>query len=301
MQTLMAYLRLMRPANLPTALADIWLGYAASGSLLKFSGFFNYTPIDFVDFHWLCWATLGLYAGGVVMNDVFDYALDKVERPERPLPSGKASRPGATMLGFALLAGGIGAAAQVNFLSFYLALAIAGAVLLYDGLAKHHVFLGPFTMGLCRAGNLALGISLVPERLAQVWFLLLIPLLFIGAVTLVSQGEVHGGTKKPLWLAALLYLIVALMVLGLGLWSKFHLLWALPFLLLWLAWVLPPLWKALRTLEARYLMKAVKAGVLSLIILDASLAAGFVGVEFGVLTLGLLPLSLALARAFAVT
>ncbi|MEM0982243.1 MAG: polyprenyltransferase, partial [Cyanobacteria bacterium P01_H01_bin.58] len=45
----------------------------------------------------------------------------------------------------------------------------------------------------------------------------------------------------------------------------------------------------------------VKSGVLSLIVLDAAIAAGFAGWPYGLAVLALLPLSIVLARMFAVT
>jgi len=47
--------------------------------------------------------------------------------------------------------------------------------------------------------------------------------------------------------------------------------------------------------------RAVRAGVLSLIVLDAALAACFAGSLHGLAVLALWPLSLGLARLFAVT
>ncbi|NEP43227.1 MAG: UbiA family prenyltransferase, partial [Okeania sp. SIO2H7] len=79
-QSWWAYLQLMRPANIITAHADILVGYAASGAT------------DPYRLGWLLLATTGLYGDGVVFNDVFDAELDAIERPERPIPSDRASR-----------------------------------------------------------------------------------------------------------------------------------------------------------------------------------------------------------------
>jgi len=301
MTTLFAYLRLMRPANLLTAVADICLGYAASGLLLKFTGLFNYTPIDFIGFHWLIWATLGLYGGGVVFNDVFDYELDKKERPERSLPSGKASLLGATLLGIFLLIFGVFSASQVSWLSAGIAGLVVVLVLLYDSLAKHHVFFGPLVMGLCRGGNLALGMSIAPESLLTLWFLPLIPIVYIAAITLISRGEVHGGNRPALLLGFGMYVLVFLAIISLGFYPRYHLLFALPFGILFAFLILPPLRKAWIDLQAKNVFKAVKAGVLALIVLDATLSAGFAGWEYGLVVLLLLPISMFLARIFSVT
>ncbi len=301
MTTLFAYLRLMRPANLLTAVADICLGYAASGLLLKSSGLLNYTPINFIEFHWLILATLGLYGGGVVFNDVFDYELDKKERPERSLPSGKASLWGATLLGVFLLSFGVFSASQVSWLSAGIAVLVVFLVILYDSLAKHHVFFGPLVMGLCRGGNLALGMSIEPESLLLLWFLPLIPIVYIAAITLISRGEVQGGNRPALLLGFGMYVLVFLAIVGLGFYPRYYLLYALPFGILFGFLILPPLRKAWIDLQAKNVFKAVKAGVLALIVLDATLSAGFAGWEYGLLVLLLLPISMGLARIFAVT
>ena len=84
---LKAYLQLCRPANLPTAVADILAGMSISG---LFAGLevFEIPIVDLLPFLMLIMASVFLYAGGVVLNDVFDVEIDKIERPERPIPSG---------------------------------------------------------------------------------------------------------------------------------------------------------------------------------------------------------------------
>lgn len=137
----------MRPANIVTAIADIMLGYAASGALLSLSLWENgFEAANLYLLGWLVLATIGLYGGGVVFNDVFDAELDRVERPERPIPSGRASLAGASILGLVLLVGGVLAAWQVSVASAAIALAVALLALLYDWKGKHHTFLGPINI-----------------------------------------------------------------------------------------------------------------------------------------------------------
>jgi 4-hydroxybenzoate polyprenyltransferase len=65
--------------------------------------------------------------------------------------------------------------------------------------------------------------------------------------------------------------------------------------------VLIPFIKAARQPTPEQIRIAVRAGVLSLIILDTTLAAGFAGLPYGLLVLSLLPLSMILSQIFAVT
>jgi 4-hydroxybenzoate polyprenyltransferase len=295
-QSVLGYLQLMRPANIITAWADILLGYAAASSV---TGGIN--NLDIITLTALILATTGLYGGGVVFNDICDVALDAVERPERPIPSGRVSLTGAIALGTALLLVGIIAAAMVSNLSAILASLVAVTALLYDKYGKHHTFLGPLNMGACRSANLLLGVSAIPEAVSDRWYLAVIPVVYIAAITAISRGEVRGGNKTTGIIAIALIGIVIISILGLGLLPEYSLLITLPFLALFTALVLPPFIKAALTPSPELIQTAVKAGVLSLIVLDATIAAGFANWIYGLLLLALLPVSRFVARLFAVT
>ncbi|MEH2298121.1 MAG: UbiA-like protein EboC [Nostoc sp.] len=297
------YLELMRPANIVTAWADILVGFAASGSGMIFTKLIN-GEVGFstlIPLAWLLLATTGLYGGGIVFNDVFDAELDAKERPNRAIPSGRVSPQNATLLGSILFAIGIIAAFQVSWLSAAIAISITLSCLLYDALAKHHPFFGPLNMGLCRGSNLLLGVSAVPVIIGERWYLTLIPILYIAAITAISQGEVHGGKKITGVLALLLIAIVLTAVLALGLLGEYTAIAALPFAVLLAIRVLPNFIKAARQPVAENIRNAVKIGVLSLIVLDATVASGFAGLYYGLLVLILLPISMKLAQLFAVT
>ena len=294
-----AYLQLLRPANIVTAWADIIAGLAASGLVVLLAS--EPTGQALATLAWLLVATTGLYGGGVVLNDVFDAALDTQERPERPIPSGRASREAAALLGSLLLIIGILASTQVSWLSATLAGAIAVAALVYDAVGKHHPILGPLNMGLCRGGNLLLGVSAVPAMVERYWFLALIPIVYIAAVTTISRGEVHGGNKRAGIITLVLLSSVIAGLLGLKLLTNYQLLAALPLITLLAGLVLPPVVKAIRQPTPEQIRTAVKTGVLSLIVLDATLTGGFASLGTGLLVLCLLPISIALAQIFAVT
>ncbi|MGB3760872.1 MAG: UbiA-like protein EboC [Rivularia sp. (in: cyanobacteria)] len=289
---LWAYLQLTRPANIVTAWADVLAGIAVSG----FAVFDNPAPVA-----WLLLATTGLYGGGVVFNDVFDAELDAKERPERPIPSGRVSLWGATFLGSVLLITGVLAAAQVSWLSFSIACGVAAAALLYDAYGKHHTFFGPLNMGICRGGNLLLGVSILLPVLRENWYLALIPITYIAAITAISQGEVHGGKRSTGVVALILMGAVITGLLTLGWVNKSYFLSVVPFVVL-LAWrVLVPFVQAVRQPSAENIRMAVRSGILSLIVLDATLGCSFAGFTYGLYVLLLLPISMLLARLFAVT
>jgi 4-hydroxybenzoate polyprenyltransferase len=290
------YFLLMRPANIVTSVADVLAGIGISGFFLVRHFEFNASWAIFL----LCISTIGLYGGGVVFNDVFDAALDAVERPERPIPSGVITVKEATLLGSLLLAGGIAAAAMLNLYSGLIALAIAIAALVYDKWGKHHALLGPVNMGLCRGLNLLLGISIYWTALNDTWFLAVVPVIYIASITMVSRGEVHGGRKTTLYFAMFLYSVVIAFILYFA-WQRNTMLLTIIFLAGFCWMIMRPLITAIREPIGRNIGKAVKAGVIGLIVMDASWASAFGAWPLAVIILLLLPFSIYLSRLFAVT
>lgn len=299
MNNLIAYIRLTRPANIITAIADILAGIAVSGATLGIME--GQSGMPYGSLLWLCLATIGLYGGGVAFNDVFDAELDRVERPERPIPSGQVSVTKAGILAGSLLLIGIVAAWQVSLTSGLLALAVALLALLYDAWGKHQLVIGPINMGLCRSGNLLLGVSIIPWMVAEVWYLGLVPLVYIAAITMISRGEVHGQNRKALEGGLLMYIAIIFALFYLAIISPVEWWQVIPFLFLLSYLIIPPLLKALKFSKPALIGKAVKAGVLALIVLNAALASAYSGWKFGVMVLLLLPLSIWMARKFAVT
>lgn len=286
----------MRPANIVTSVSDVLAGIAISGFLINA----NFSSDDIFPAILLCISTIGLYGGGVVFNDVFDAALDKIERPERPIPKGTVTITEAAILGSALLLAGIITAAFVSKLSCLLAVSIAIAALIYNKWSKHHVWAGPLNMGLCRGLNLLLGISVVISSISEWWFLTIVPVIYIAAITMISRGEVHGGSKRTLYVAGLLYCIVIAAILLLS-HAKGMLWWTIIFLLPFAWMIFTALIKAIRTPAPQNIGKAVKAGVIALILMNAAWAAAFGMTGLAFLIILLLPLSLWLAKIFAVT
>ncbi|MBT2161661.1 UbiA-like protein EboC [Zobellia barbeyronii] len=298
-RTFLGYARLARPANLPTAAADILAGVAIGGVFIGGidAGFVGSNL--FLNIVYLVFSSVFLYAGGVILNDVFDFKLDQVERPERPIPSGVVPFNAAAMYGVTTLVIGVLLAFLVSGTSGIVAVALALAILLYDGIAKKYDFFGPLSMGLCRGVNLLLGMSILGNF--DSWFMAIIPIVYIFAITLISRGEVHGKNKNHIVLAGVLYGAVILAVATMAFLHTDALLFPLLFLVLFAFTVFRPLIKAHSVNSPENIKKAVMAGVIALILLDSSIAVAFFDWWYGLIILALLPVSKGLSRVFAVT
>lgn len=290
-------LRLCRPANALTAAADVVAGWCIAGAN------------DWATLALLAPASMLLYAGGITLNDVFDANTDAIERPERPIPSGAISRRAAALLGAMLLTLGGALAAMASFMieTATWSAAIAGAlialILLYDSVLKKNAFARGVGMGGCRGLNLALGISASGIALATWWPLATIHLAYIGAVTLMSQAENAGQSSRigpVLGIGGVATAATAYLAVGLMSERVDGILIAI-FLTSFVIVTAPFMMQAVRTPQSSLIRGAVIAGVLGIVALDASIAAGFAGVVYGLVTLALLPLCTWLGSRFAVT
>lgn len=290
-------LTLMRPANIVTAMTDILAGIAISG-VLVFNGNTNHLIANVL---LLVFSTIGLYGGGIVFNDIFDLKSDAINRPERVLPRGLVSKKEAILLGVLLLACGVLLAFFVSFLSGILAFVISLLALSYDKISKHYPVAGPLNMGLCRGGNLLLGMSISNDTVFNYWYIGIIPILFIAAITLTAKKEASGNNKSAILVALVLDAIVVLLFVYMGYLLSFKFWILLPFLLFWYGINFFAKYKAFTYNQPAFIQKAVKTGVLSLIPLNASYVAGSSGLVFALLVLALLPLSILLSKKFAVT
>lgn len=303
----LAVAQLMRVANVFTAVADVWMGMILATGELPGLAAVGITA-----------TTCLLYSAGMVLNDVFDHAVDLQERPERPIPSGRISLRGAHLLGWLLLTAGIAAGwwtsvAIGNFLPGFMTTLLALLILAYDGGLKKSLA-GPAVMALCRVANVLLGMSLAAwwGESGIVFDAPLIPPLAIGlyvfSVTWFARNE---AGKSPRWL-----LVLSIMGIGASLGFCAAMPWIeLPgtpllqvkpegWLLLWgvvAALVLRRLVSAVIQPRPQFVQRAVGHAILSLIFIDAALVLGYGGTYWGLMIIALLAPATLLAQWFKVS
>ena len=204
----LAWARLLRLPNHFTAIADVLAGYLVVAGLTSLQA----RPAMLL----AAAAGWAFYAAGMVLNDVFDVALDSVERPERPLPSGQIDVKTAALVGQGLLAlAGLGACGAA-FASGYPAPALVGAGLTaaiwtYDRHAKSTPF-GPAVMGLCRGLNWLLGMAAAGGPLLLPHWLIPVGIaVYVAGITLYARDEATTSRRAALARAT------AVMALGLAL------------------------------------------------------------------------------------
>ncbi|WP_425442660.1 SCO3242 family prenyltransferase [Streptomyces indicus] len=143
-------------------------------------------------------SSLCLYEAGMALNDWADREIDAVERPHRPLPSGRIT-PGAALAAAAgFTTAGLALAALAGRRALAVAGALAGAVWAYD-LGLKNTPAGPLAMAGARSLDLLLGAAATTGHIRPA----LSSSALLGAhtlsVTAVSRREAEGGsTLAPL-------------------------------------------------------------------------------------------------------
>lgn len=187
MSTLRALVELTRaPAGL-TVLGDPVAGAAAAGKPLRGRRFL--LPAASVAFYW----------AGMVLNDWADRSVDAVERPERPIPSGRISPGAALAVAAGLGAAGVGLSGVANGgRGMPRAAGLAAAVWAYDTRLSG-TQAGPAGMAACRVLDVLQGAPQGRVRRA------LPAALAVGVhtvgVTQLSTGEVRGGSRRSAYAA----------------------------------------------------------------------------------------------------
>jgi 4-hydroxybenzoate polyprenyltransferase len=136
-------------------------------------------------------ASVFLYSGGMALNDYADRKLDAVERPERPIPSGRIAPRRALGIAAACIAVGVGLAATGGGRrGLAVAVPLVGAIVSYNTVFKDTT-IGPVSMAACRGLDVMMGAggarTALPAAAAMA--------LHTAGVTAQSRGEVHGGSK----------------------------------------------------------------------------------------------------------
>ncbi|GMV96019.1 MAG: hypothetical protein AMXMBFR83_03880 [Phycisphaerae bacterium] len=275
------WLELCRAPNAFTAVADPLAGALVCGAGWRDTGRIIIVML----------ASAFFYAGGIVLNDWHDYKRDLRERPHRPLPSGRIARFRALLAGSGLLILGQVLASALETATGGVGLLLVAAILLYDVLLKE-IPIAPAIMGLCRALNLVLGMTVATGEgsSAPAAYLAVVMGLYVLGITVFARHEAGLARKDQLLLGAAF--TAAAMAMLASVVPLFRERGPSPLGLIWLGLLAAALGyrmarAILRPAPAR-IQAGVKLGVLGIILLDATLVGFFRGLGLSLLVAVLL-------------
>jgi len=183
-----SWLQLLRFPNLFTVPGDPLMGMMlvmSEGGSIRFSQKFAVLAIM---------TSVSLYAAGMILNDVADLSTDSLERPERPIPSGRISRRSAIALAGALIGLSLVCGLIVSWKGVIVVLLLLSLIIFYNFAARKKPLLGFVTMSLCRSMSVIIGAVYLAGRInAQVSYGAAGLFVYIFAVCFIAKDEANEG------------------------------------------------------------------------------------------------------------
>jgi geranylgeranylglycerol-phosphate geranylgeranyltransferase len=179
-----------------------------------------------------------LSATALILNDYFDLEVDRVNAPQRPLPSGTVKPMEVLILAVVTSLGGLALAALIGLSALIVAIIFWGVGVLYNWRLKQSGFPGNLMVSASVAITFILGGIVVGKPWNRaVWFFSLIAFLIdlgeeISGDAMDLDGDYQRGSRS---LAALFGKQAALRVAA-AIFALLVLISPLPYLLGWLGW-----------------------------------------------------------------
>lgn len=135
-------------------------------------------------------------AGGNIINDCFDVAIDRINKPSRPLPSGVLTKAEAMVYGILLFAVGITGSILLNVSAFIIACAAVVVLFLYGMRFKRTVLVGNFIVALVTAFAFIYGAAAAGNILRSVVPAVFGLLLILGREIIKDIEDIEGDRQQ---------------------------------------------------------------------------------------------------------
>lgn len=195
MKNIIYYITILRPINLLITFFTIYVSIVIADKLLAF------TQKAFLGS--LAGALIG--GAGMVINDYFDVEIDKVNRPQRPIPSGKISLKSALIYYFVLNLLALLLVSQISFYAFLIALLSIFVIFLYSFKLKSKGLIGNFVVGFMTGVAFIFG-GVIGENIVPLLFPFIFGLLINFAREILKDVEdIEGDRTKNLQTFPIVY------------------------------------------------------------------------------------------------
>lgn len=211
----MNYLTLVRFPNLFTLPSNVLAGYFSSNI---------YNEVEINTIILVIFSSACLYAAGVIFNDIADRQIDRKERPNRPIPSGKVTQRSAIILALLLMAISITVNYLISAVTFIVGFILVATIMLYDFVLKNSLF-GPMVMGTTRLLNILLGASpnlsnlivgQFDDGLYRLCLVCFSEFVYIASISALSRYETN---KNPTFHSRWFHTIPFLLPLSIGVYT----------------------------------------------------------------------------------
>ncbi len=183
---MLGYLQLLRPGNC----LMVMLAVAIGGLLAAPTAFFSLSI-------WTAMAVgFAITGAGNAINDYADIEADRINRPGRPIPAGRASASGVLIFSLMLFFGAIFIASLINFLVFAIATINSILLVLYSFRLKNKFLIGNLTIAWLVGSAFLFGAAAAGPLLLSAWLALLAGLVTVSREIVKDLQDFEGDKSS---------------------------------------------------------------------------------------------------------
>ena len=188
MKSFFAYVQLSRPLNGVIAFISAMMGglFASDG---------NFNIVSDVKLIYVSTAALLMLSAGNAINDYCDYKIDLINKPNRPIPSGRILRRNALTFALVLIGFSIVLGILINFYALCIAVLVSGLLVCYAFWLKRTPFIGNITVSCLTAITFISG-GVAIESIHGTLIPGIFAFLFTAAREIVKDLEDLEGDRK---------------------------------------------------------------------------------------------------------
>ena len=225
-------IRLLRPEISLFGMLCVYIGSIASGSYL-----FSY------DLVYGMLAVFFIGAGSMPFNDYFDWEIDKLNHPNRPLSTGLFKPIFGLQLGIIFFIIGLILSYLINYLCFFIGLFAIILIIIYEIAYKNKAFIGNIIVAFTTAMSFTYGGAIIGDLIKPTFFTLISFLIFLAREVIMDIRDFEGdkitritlpikiGRKPAVHLASILILMAMILLFlpnYLGIFNNWYILFAIP-------------------------------------------------------------------------
>jgi geranylgeranylglycerol-phosphate geranylgeranyltransferase len=184
-----AFIRLLRPEISIFGIICVYIGAISSGSTL--------ITID------LILAMIAVFlvgAGSMPFNDYFDYNIDKIVHPNRPLSLGLIKPITGLYIGIIFFVIGLSITILINLICFILTLIGIILIISYELIYKNKGLIGNIIVAFTTSLSFVLGGAVVGELIKPTFFTLICFFVFLGREILKDVNDFEGDKNTRITL-----------------------------------------------------------------------------------------------------
>jgi len=264
----------IRPETTPIGMLSVYIGGLIAGAQ------FNSMPLFLAVL-----ATFFITAGSMTFNDAYDWEIDAINHPNRPIPKGILTSKQMLQFTAVLFAIGLIICFFINILSTVIAIISIGFLALYELYTKKYGIMGNITVAFVSSLAFTFGGAAVGNPLASLPLTLLGFLIIFGREIIMDIRDADGDKKLRITLpnqigirnSSLISSILLLLAVSVS---------PLPYILdlvnIWYLYLIIPV-DILTILTIVWFLKDYKNAAVSAHIIRGALALGLVGFIMGVI------------------